>query len=233
MFTIDRFKAFAGWPTDGKQAVGLIVLTRINDEDQTVIPLPQATEYLSLPSYIFVSPNDNEINESQSMIEIPVIARDKGFSYNLPARSLWKNTKGLMISNPAPFTGGSDDAEVSDIGDYLIRRNMADHVTKNHIDISKDIVKDMLGFDKTEELPQVTRIETAVFTLTLFLLKNRHIEKREVSFNLADSFFSDNTSNAYLSLLEKHVYKRVVSLISPYRRIYKFVPPYTQQEATA
>ena len=226
--SINGFKEWAGWPQAGSKAVGLLVITRTDPSDQTLISIPKTTAFTT-GGMTFNPVEDHELNQSQRMIEIVVQSSLEGSKGNVASGQDWGSAlTGVTLGNPGAFSQGIDSVKITDVANSVLSQNINDRVVQSNLDSSVAIVKDMIG-DSMSPLPDVARVDQAVFTLALFFLENVSFKQETKSLNI-DPLNFQKTSH-FLERLEPMVYKRVRNLIAPYRKIWAFVPPYKQPEA--
>ena len=233
------FRQFAGWPQASSKAYGLVVIRRADPADQKVITIPKTTEFrTAVPGVVFSPSDDYTMSESQSMVEVGLIAVSAGYKGNIPANQHWMTPRlpdmngqsytkieGLLISNPAAFQGGADEAGMAEIADLFYANKLSECNIQMHLDVAVSVAKKIVGFNEDENLPENDRVSQAVYTLTLFFIENRSSQEKVTS---QDYEAIKSTKTAYFrSRLEPAIYRRVTSLLNPWIRTWKFVPPYT------
>lgn len=234
MVTKSGFYNWAGWPLSPQKASGLLVLSRKDPASQTIIQIPAQTNFRVLPGGInFQNSEALELNESTRQLEIAVTAVQDGSVGNIPGRSVWLDPqppgdgagiiRSLSVENPAGFTGGADEIPTSNMADALTLPSITQANVQMHLDSSMSIVLDLLGYDReTESLPDDSRVDIACYLLCLFLIENRSSQEKIQTLTVGP--MKGQTTNYFRSRLEPAIYKRIVSLISPWRRHTAFMP---------
>ena len=245
MVVLSDFKEFASFPRQGQKSVGLIRIDRTDPSDQTIVTLPISTYYISTGQY-FRQTEQFELNESLSHIEVLVTADKLGTQGNLPAHSTWVGpfrppisgvgtlVSGLNLSNPNSFSQGVNEFSPVDGSNQLFSMGLSDQDMQNHLDISTALIKDLMGYLKTENLPDEVRVDHAVYTLTLYNLENKSSQENQLKFSpTADNEVSYSRMSYFRDRLEGAIRKKVLNLINPYRRLEKFMPELGETEVSS
>ena len=183
MFSPLEFRKYAGWPVKGTPALGILVLTRDDQQDDERVIEFRAGEGIFiatiLPDLRFTNSERFILGESQKYIEFGAMSTKPGTIGNISAHSFWASPykrgsviTGLTLSNPSAFTNGSESSSATHLSD-LLDQKISDEKIQIYLDISKSVVLDMLGFDQDESLPDHVRIYNAVNFLCLFYLENQ------------------------------------------------------------
>ena len=187
MITIDNFKQFLGWgrpEEEAKPAIGLVILTR-SSPTGTVIPiLDSLVFYGGGQSFVQANRETMEINESQTMVEIPLIARNAGLAGNIPASQIWNvdQSVSFAVSNPNAFSQGAEALPArpglfpaSDTG-----QGYDDERVQEALDIGKAVVKQIgpIKSDVTDEtLFANVLIKQAVYLVSMYALENNQVQE--------------------------------------------------------
>ena len=107
-----------------------------------------------------------------------------------------------------------------------------DSVISQHLDICQSIMRDLLGLMPAEPLPDNVRVEHGIYFLTLFHIQNKDTSETQSSMDVGDIAKWTQTSY-FRQRLTKPVYNHVISLISPYRKVKRFIPDPEVQSASA
>ena len=107
--------------------------------------------------------------------------------------------------------------------DTVLISSLTSQNIQNHLDTSVSIVKDILGFEQTEDLPVHVRIHMGVFTLCLYLIENRFTQEKSIDLSIG-STIKEKKTQYFRGKLDKAIYRRVVSLIRPWQRVKAFIP---------
>lgn len=259
--TPKNFRIYAGWPIPGSVAFGLLTLTRDDQtNDARVISFKTDEGRFTTPgnyNLVFTNTEHFYLNESAKYVEFGAKCIQKGVEGNIPAMSLWNRPRryipassivfdpsiqsntspdpevtGVTLNNPAAFQGGDDDYLIRNLSESVAVSRTPDQQIQNYLDIAVSVILDLLGFSQDEDLPDHVRVENAVNFLCLYFIENQSSQERVSNFEL-QGFITQRKTSYYRANLEPMIYKRVVSLISPWRRNWKFVPPYTDPNLEA
>ena len=241
-----EFRKYAGWPISATASSGSLLLSRIpppppspGDEVPTppIISFPALAGHFFTSSMEFYNSAEFTLSSDEQMISVDVVSRSTGASQNIPPGVSWdipyyKNRDGslsrfpdLLVTNPRAFTGGADVVAIRVVSDTL-SKNISDQQIESYIDISQAVVRDMLGYEKDESLPESPRITNAIFFLCLFYLENQSSQERAFTFSLGQEVVTEKKTSYYRANLEPMIYRRVVQMIGPWRKAWRFVPPY-------
>ena len=234
-----NFRKYAGWPVKATSAQGRLVLSRDDQVDDSRIILipPEMGVFHDVARGVQFKNSENVIlGSSSKMVEFPVITTELGSRTNIPAQSLWNVLRitqgesgdvsaytGFTLNNPVGFSGGGDAQGIQKLSDIFIQQTTDEQIQK-YLDIAKSIILDMLGYEQTESLPDNVRVENAVNFLCLFLLENRSTQERALEIKFGSSFSTERKTSYFRGHLESAIYRRIVGLINPWRRVQKFMP---------
>jgi len=97
-----------------------------------------------------------------------------------------------------------------------------DNVIEAKIYIAQSMMRDILGYDEEEELPNNSRVGSATCLLIQYFLENRSTQERVTSINMED--FKEVKTTYYRSNLFKPLLRQVIVMVSKYRKHSKFIP---------
>lgn len=181
--TFRDFLGFAIPGTDGTKAVGLLQITKIPADIGKAFTIPENT-YWAAAGRQFISPERWEIPESKTdPTDIAVIANGVGEDGNLPANQEWSiPIFGLLVANPAPFTGGTDPVPATP-GLYYGEEGITptEASLQRALNVAEKVVKGMIGLTADEALDTTdSRVEQAVLLLAMFRFQNNTVQQREL-----------------------------------------------------
>ena len=216
MQTVPGFKEFAGWPQASTRAVGVIRATRSDPSaDQNPIIIAQGSRFVA-GGIAFTSSEPALIRAGESIAEVSVVATTGGVAGNVPASRQWQATDpdggaiaGVVWLNEREFTGGREAVTAHFIPDRVFFNTITDTSIQTHISLCRDIIRDRLGYEQDEPLPVHLRIDTAVYTLTLFFIENRSSQHKVTAFNPEP--FNYTRTDYFRAALEPAINKRITT----------------------
>lgn len=231
--SVSGFKRFAGWFSKGEKAYGVLDIRRSDASETMLRRVEIGTSFFTATRLMFLTVEYREFNENTIEIQVPVRADVQGIEYNLQPQTLWLQQSGLLVSNTTPFSGGVSGSKQYEFSDSLFASNVSDVEIQNNLDISVSIIKDMSGYSDDENLPDVVRIRNAIYTLTLHLFESKSAMLKKRDLRIDEGFLTEESRSRFNpDDIEKVVYRRIVSLISKYRRPWKFTYPFKKPEVS-
>jgi len=97
-----------------------------------------------------------------------------------------------------------------------------DRVIQSKINIAESMMRDILGYSDEEDLPNNSRVGSAMCLLAQFFLENRSTQERVTSIDIGN--FKEVKTTYYRSNVFKPLLKQVVAMVSKYRKHSKFIP---------
>ena len=229
--TVSGFKQFASWPVGGKQAVGLLEITRTDRRDQTVVSFPKGTRFgVASLGLVFTNLEDAEINESQTQIELLVRCQTEGIAGNIATQQQWQlpvrpdksRATGLTIANTTAFSEGVD-ARAGGMTAGLMQAETDDQKIQNFLDVSTLQIKTMLGLKDDEDMPESIRIDHAVYSWCLYLIEQNSSQRINKTMDLDGQIVERRSHFPRDGQLREAVEMKILGLISPYRQTARFM----------
>lgn len=129
----------------------------------------------------------------------------------------------ISLDNFKDFAGWPrSGVQASDLHSGAFSRGYSDSTIQMFLDSATSIVRDMLAFAEDEALPDKPRMDQAIYTLTLFFIENRSTQEKVSDFDI--EVIKTRQTSYWRDRLEPAVYRRVVGLINPWRKVAKFMP---------
>ena len=127
------------------------------------------------------------------------------------------NSEGERVLEPIP----ADFARESLLGSS---KKPADNLIKSFLNVSSAIIKDMLGFTDSENLPDNDRVDNSIYLLTQFYLENRSSQEKTENIMIDDNFISEKKMSYYRQQVYPALLKQITGMIVKYRKHTKFIP---------
>lgn len=230
--TVSGFKQFASWPTPGTPSVGLVVMTRTDPADQTVIDIPKGTDfYLPTNAAHFRTLARAIMNESQTQIELLIQNTQNGARGNIAAGQRWGNAPykpegsritGVTLSNPAAFSQGKDSLP-GGITAKLMAQETDDQKVQNFLDVSTSQIRTMMGLNEDEDLPVAPRIDHAIYVWCLYLIEQNSSQRINKTMDIQGFIIERRSHFPRDGQLREAVEMKVLGLISPFRQTARFM----------
>ena len=119
----------------------------------------------------------------------------------LPRTPEGESINGILISNPSAFVGGQDAVKTSNPSVVPYATSLSDAVLKDHLDISKNIVRGFCGLSPSDEDIDDKRFDFACYLLCLFFLENQSTQQVDQSFQAGS--LTTNRISFYRNRMEK------------------------------
>jgi len=229
--SVNGFKNFASWPVAGQRSIGLVMIQRVNQADQTVILFPKGTRFgIASLGLVFTNLEDAEINESQTMIELLVQCQAEGIAGNIAAQQQWQlpvrpdnsRATGLTLSNPNAFTQGLD-AQRGGMTAQLMANEVSNEKIQNFLDVSASQIRTFLGLKESEDLPVALRIDQGVYTWCLYLIETNSSQRINKTMDFDGEITERRRHFPRDENLRHSVEMKILGLISPYRKTERFM----------
>ena len=222
---IASFKTYSGWPTEGTQAVGLLVIARSDPATTNVITIPKGTRFAVYKQGVqFETLEATEVGESQARIEILVRCTERVARGNIPLGQEWSSSlMGVTLSNPAAFTEGKDRI-AGGLTAGLLAQSVSDANIQNHLNTAKAQVRTLCGFGKDDPDPDDIRFEHAVYCQSLYAIEQTSSQRitREMDF---DGDLKERRSHFPRDgQLAESIRMKILNLIAPLRKVESFMP---------
>jgi len=97
-----------------------------------------------------------------------------------------------------------------------------DNVIEAKINVAQSMMRDLLGYDEEEELPNNPRVGSATCLLVQYFLENRSTQERVTSVDVG--VIKETKTAYYRSAVFKPLLRQVVTMVRKYRKHAKFIP---------
>ena len=221
--TLEAFKKFAKIyvpPTPAKGANGIVVFTK-NPPGVNIINVPQDTLVHTASGITFKTVEALELNESENFQPIAVTATGTGSATNVEANQTWSTSiSGVDVTNPAPFSGGSDANPGVPTSEHLTDWiPPSDDVLQANLDLAQKNVLTKLG--DPAELPDEPAVDRSVYLFAQFYTQNTTTQEQVTSFKGGD--IEKQKTEYYRSGVFKAVNFEIDNLLRPFVDVSKFM----------
>ena len=240
MVGLTDFKKYLGYSSPkilATPAIGILTLTKKGSVPaDTAVPIPAGLVFATGNLFFESGSDDNpkEINESQMFVPYVVKASQNsvGAKGNVLSARVWAVDQGVQfnIGNSGPFTGGADEIPATpgyQGGSDFIQ---TDDVLQRCIDSATAQVRARLGLTDDEAIPDFPQVDQATLLLsTWHSEQNSTAERRFIKNIVAPEGVENPAFTLYpRPALHSAIMRQVDSLICNFKKIDRFVPPYTE-----